>query len=233
MRRLRACVADEILLAQVVPGFLMCVGWAVMYEIYHEDGSYYTTLLQEILGGEDLFLYFLVSALLMALPIGLVIDTVREVLVERWLGVPRPQTPRTPKPSSLQAILQPVLNVSRIEDRYLLYRHARAALLTPAKAAGNLALTLLIFLVWFVVKIIRMQGWHIFSVTFIIGTPVVGLAIFGTLCARYVAGLAEFQALATVVIAPPQQLAVPQPLGETPAPPSAVRSNDRLHGEAQ
>ena len=233
MRRLRACAADEILLAQVVPGFLMCVGWAVMYEIYHEDGSYYTTLLQEILGGEDLFPSFLVSAILMAFPVGLVIDTLREVVAERWLGVPRARTPRTPKPSSLQAILQPLPTISRLEDRYLLYRHARAALLTPAKAAGNLALVLLIFLVWFIVKIVHMQGWHIFSVTFIIGTPVVGLVIFSALCARYVAGLAEFQALTTAVIAPPQQLGIPHPLGETPPPPPAVRSDDRLHGETE
>jgi len=51
MRRLRTFLVDELLLAQAVPGLLLCVGWAVMYEIYHEDGSFYTTLMQEILGG--------------------------------------------------------------------------------------------------------------------------------------------------------------------------------------
>jgi len=233
MRRLRACVADEILLAQIVPGFLMCVGWAVMYEIYHEDGSYYTTLLQEILGGEDLFLYFIVSTLLMAFPVGLVIDTVREVAAERWLGVPRARALRRPKPSSLQAILQPLLSVSRLEDRYLLYRHARAALLTPAKAAGNLALTLLIFLVWFVVKIIRMQGWHIFSVTFIIGTPAVGLGICGALWTRYVAGLVEFRLLANGSIPSPHQSGAPHPLEDTSSSSSGARIDERLQGEAQ
>ena len=80
MRRLRAFLLDELLLAQAVPGFVLCAGWAVMYEIYHEDGSYYTTLMQEILGGDGLYTDFLISAVLMAFPVGLVIDAVREVL---------------------------------------------------------------------------------------------------------------------------------------------------------
>jgi hypothetical protein len=195
MRRLRAFLLDELLLAQAVPGFLMCAGWTVMYEIYHEDGSYYTTLMQEILGGEGLFPYFLVSAVLMAFPVGLVIDTVREVVAERWLRIPRARTVRETKPLPLQVLLQPLLPLDRFEDRYALYRHARAALLTPAKASGNLALVLLIFLVWFAVKIVRMQGWHIFSLAFIVGTPVIGLVIFLALSARYAAGLDEFQRL--------------------------------------
>jgi len=88
MRRLRAFLMDELLLAQAVPGFVLCVGWAVMYEIYHEDGSFYTTLMQEILDGDGLFPYFLVSAILMAFPVGLVTDTVRESVPAAKLTVP-------------------------------------------------------------------------------------------------------------------------------------------------
>ena len=66
MRRLRPFPLEDLLLAQAVPGFLLAVGWTVMYEIYHEDGSYYTTLMQEILGGDGLYTDFLISAVLMA-----------------------------------------------------------------------------------------------------------------------------------------------------------------------
>jgi len=162
-----------------------------------------------------------------------VIDMVREVVAERWLGVPRADTARMANPSSLLAILQPLPAVSRFEDRYLLYRHARAALLTPARTAGNLALVLLIFLVWFVVKIFHMQGWHVFSLTFIIGTPVVGLGIVGALWVRYVAGLAEFHALTTGVTVPLQQPSAPQPQTEAPPPSAVVPGDERLQGEAQ
>jgi hypothetical protein len=195
MRRLRTFLVDEILLAQAVPGFVFCAGWAVMYEIYHEDGSFYTTLMQEILGGEGLFPYFLASAILMAFPVGLVMDAVREIVFERWLKVPRPGAARAAEPSPLQAVLQPFLPLDRFDDRYALYRHARATLLTPAKAAGNMALVLFTLLVWFVVKIIRMQGWHIFSWAFIIGTPLIGMGIVATLLIRYAAGLTEYRRL--------------------------------------
>lgn len=195
MRRLRVFLLDELLLAQAVPGFVLCTGWAVMYEIYHEDGSFYTTLMQEILGGEGLFPYFLASAILMAFPVGLVMDTVREVVVERWLKVPRPRTVRRVGPSPLQAMLQPLLPLERLDERYALYRHARSALLTPAKASGNMALVLLTLLVWFVIKIVRMQGWHVFSWAFIIGTPVIGMGIVATLLIRYAAGVAEYRRL--------------------------------------
>ncbi len=195
MRRLRAYFMDEILLVQAVPGFVLCAGWSVMYEIYHEDGSYYTTLMQEIVGGDGLFPYFLASAILMAFPVGLVMDTVREIVFERWLKLPRPGAARAARPSPLQAVLQPVLPLDRFDDRYALYRHARAALLTPAKASGNMALVLFTLLVWFVVKIVRMQGWHIFSWAFIIGTPLIGLGIVATLLVRYIAGVAEYRRL--------------------------------------
>ncbi len=195
MRRLRVFVLDELLLAQAVPGFVLCVGWAVMYEIYHEDGSYYTTLMQEILGGEGLFPYFLISAILMAFPVGLVMDTVREIVLERWLKMPRPGAARDATPSLLQMVLQPLLPLDRFDDRYALYRHARAALLTPAKAAGNMALVLFTLLVWFAVKIVRMRGWHVFSWAFIVGTPLIGMGIVVTLVIRYAAGLTEYRRL--------------------------------------
>lgn len=201
MRRLRAFFMDEILLAQAVPGFVFCAGWAVMYEIYHEDGSYYTTLMQEILGGEGLFPYFLASAILMAVPVGLVMDTVREIVFERWLKVPRPGAARAAEPSPLQSVLQPLLPLDRFDDRYGLYRHARAALLTPAKASGNMAIVLFILLVWFVVKIVRMQGWHVFSWAFIVGTPLIGMGIVATLVIRYAAGVAEYRRLIRDVMA--------------------------------
>jgi len=218
MRRLRAFLMDELLLAQAVPGFVLCVGWAVMYEIYHEDGSFYTTLMQEILDGDGLFPYFLVSAILMAFPVGLVMDTVREIVLERWLKMPRPGAARGVEPSSLQAMLQPLLPLDRFDDRYALYRHARAALLTPAKASGNMALVLVTLLVWFVVKIVRMQGWHIFSLTFIIGTPVIGMGIVATLFIRYAAGVAEYRRLIQDAMATASANAPTTPLESTPPP---------------
>lgn len=201
MRRLRTFLIDELLLAQAVPGFVLCVGWTVMYEIYHEDGSFYTTLMQEILGGDGLFPYFLISAILMAFPVGMVMDTVREIALERWLKVPRRRAAPATEASPLQALLQPPLPLDRFEDRYALYRHARAALLTPAKASGNMALVLFTLLVWFVVKIVRMRGWHIFSWAFIVGTPLIGMGIVATLLIRYAAGLAEYRRLIRDVMA--------------------------------
>ena len=191
MRRFRAFLLDELLLAQAVPGFVLCAGWAVMYEIYHEDGSYYTTLMQEILGGDGLYTDFLISAVLMAFPVGLVIDAVREVLralARHPAGASGP--PDDVVPAQVAAGPPPL---DRSETRYALYRHARATLLTPAKTSGNLAVVLLVFLVWFVVKIVRMQGWHVFSLVFIVGTPVIGLGIFIALYVRYAAGLAEYR----------------------------------------
>lgn len=195
MRRLRAFLVDELILAQAVPGFLLCTGWAVMYEIYHEDGSFYTTLMQEILGSDGLFPYFLVSALLMAFPVGMVMDAVREVVVERWLGIPRRGTERRLESSPLHAMLQPLLRLDGLDDRYALYRYARSALLTPAKAAGNLALVLLTLLAWFAVKIVRMGGWHVFSWAFIMGTLAIGAAIVVVLFIRYTAGVSEYHRL--------------------------------------
>jgi hypothetical protein len=218
MRRLRAFLVDELLLAQAVPGFVLCVGWAVMYEIYHEDGSFYTTLMQEILGGDGLFPYFLVSAILMAFPVGLVMDTVREIVLERWLKMPRPGAACRVDLSPLQVMLQPLLPLDRFDDRYALYRHARTALLTPAKASGNMALVLVTLLVWFVVKIVRMQGWHIFSLAFIIGTPVIGLGIVATLVIRYAAGLAEYRRLIQDVLATTSANVSATPTENTPPP---------------
>ena len=217
MRRFRAFLLDELLLAQAVPGFVLCVGWAVMYEIYHEDGSYYTTLMQEILGGDGLYTDFLISAVLMAFPVGLVIDAVREVLAERWLGIPRTRAARRTTLPHLPTLLQALLPPDAPETRYALYRHARATLLTPARTSGNLAVVVLVFLVWFVVKIVRMQGWHVFSLAFIIGTPLIGLGIFIALYVRYAAGLVEFQRFAEAV-APAQRPDAAAPSALTPPP---------------
>jgi hypothetical protein len=73
---------EDLLLAQLVPGFLLAVAWTIMYEVYHEEGSYYTTLIQEILGSEGLLPYFVFLAILMAFPVGLVVDSVRHVVGE-------------------------------------------------------------------------------------------------------------------------------------------------------
>jgi hypothetical protein len=219
MRRLRTFLMDELLLAQAVPGFVLCVGWAVMYEIYHEDGSFYTTLMQEILGGEGLFPYFLASAILMAFPVGLVMDTVREVVLERWLKIPRPGTARRVEPSPLQVMLEPLLPLKGFDDRYTRYRHIRASLLTPAKASGNMALVLLTLLVWFVIKIVHMRGWHVFSWAFIIGTPVIGIGIVATLLIRYAAGLVEYRRVIQDAMTIPITAASVSPVESTPPVP--------------
>jgi hypothetical protein len=64
-----------------------------------------------------------------------------------------------------------------------------------------MALVLFTLLVWFVVKIVRMQGWHIFSWVFIIGTPLIGMGIVATLVIRYAAGVAEYRRLIRDVVA--------------------------------
>lgn len=220
MRRLRAFLVDEVLFAQAVPGFLLCAGWAVMYEIYHEDGSYYTTLMQEIVGGEGLFPYFIVSALLMAFPVGMAIDSVREVVGERWLRLPRRRAARSTGSSSLQVLVDPPLPLHRFDERYALYRHARAALLTPAKAAGNLALVLVTLLVWFGIKIVHMQGWLVFSMTFIVGTPVIGALIVFTLFVRYATGLAEYRRVLQDAFAAPPAADPAPPTEQLASPPS-------------
>ena len=211
MRRFRALSLIDLVIAQAIPGFLLCAGWAVMYEIYHEDGSYYTTLMQEILGEEGFFPYFLISALLMAFPVGMIIDTVREVVGERWLRIPRTHPRENARRSPLTWMREVALPPDKLTERYLLYGHAWATLLTPAKTSGNLAVVLLIFLAWFVIKIIRMQGWHVFSLLFILGTPVIGLGIVVTLMLRYAAGFAEFHRVV-------QESIFPAPLATSPSP---------------
>jgi hypothetical protein len=216
MGRSRAFSLVDIVIVQALPGFLFCTGWAVMYEIYHEDGSYFSTLMQEILSGEGLFPYFVVAAALMAFPVGMIIDSLREVVGERWLRIPRMLPWERARRSPLSWMREISLPPDRLRDRYLLYRHAWATLLTPAKTAGNLAVVLCIFLVWFVVKIIRMQGWHVFSLAFIIGTPVVGLGIVVALMVRYAAGLAEFHRVVRESIFPPPAPASPPPVDPPP-----------------
>ena len=217
MRRLRAFSLVDLVIAQAIPGFLLCTGWAVMYEIYHEDGSFYTTLMQEILGEEGFFPYFLVSALLMAFPVGMIIDTLREVVGERWLRIPRIGPQGIARRSPLSWMLEITLPADRLTERYLLYGHAWATLLMPAKTAGNLAVVVFIFLVWFVIKIVRMQGWHVFSLPFIVGTPMIGLGIVVALVLRYTSGLAGFYRVVHESIFP-APAAAPQPPADSVPP---------------
>ena len=216
MRRLRAFSLVDIVITQAFPGFLFCAGWAAMYEIYHEDGSYYSTLMQEILSGEGLFPYFVVAAVLMAFPVGMIIDSLREVVGEGWLRIPRIYPRERARRSPLSWMLEIALPPDRLAERYLLYRHAWATLLTPAKTAGNLAIIIGVFLVWFIIKIVRMQGWHVFSLAFIIGTPLAGLGIVFALVVRYAAGLAEFHRVVRESIFPPPAPASPPPADTVP-----------------
>lgn len=181
IRRLRVYPLEDLLVAQAIPGFLLAVGWAAMYEVYHEEGSYYLSLLQEILGTEDLFPYFLISALLMAFPLGMIVDSIRQMVGEAWLRLPLRGRP--PLPAGLPTFL--LKEAASPADRYLYYRHLRAAVLTPARAAGNLAVVLLVLIVWFAVRIYRVEGWHVFSWGFIVGTLLIGLAVSALLVGRY------------------------------------------------
>jgi len=180
IRRLRTSPLEELLVAQAIPGFLLAVAWTAMYEVYHEEGGYYLSLLQEILETEGLFPSFLLSAVLMAFPLGMIVDSVRYVVGEAWLRLPD-RYPTAP------AVIPEVAGLTTADPaaRLLLQRQLEAARLVPAKAAGNLAVILLALIVWFVVKIYRMQGWHVFSWAFLAGTPLAGLAIAAVLLTRY------------------------------------------------
>jgi hypothetical protein len=215
---------EDVLLAQLVPGFLFSIGWTTMYEIYHEDGSYFTTLIQEILGSEDLFPYFLILAVLMSFPVGMIVDAIRHVVGEVWLGLPR--TPlggrrAPPFPDWLERTSGPL---EEIEQRYTLYRHARAALLIPARTAGNLSLVVLVLTVWSTVKILRMGGINVFSPVFVIGTPFVGLGLVLVLLVRYVVGLGEFHHEVYGSVFPPLELVGSAPATEVHPFPSNPRS---------
>jgi hypothetical protein len=84
--------------------------------------------------------------------------------------------------------------------------------LAPARAAGNTAVVLLVFLAWFVVKIIRIQGWTVFSLAFIIGTPLIGLGLVAVLLTRYATGLRDFAGLRRELTPP----------ADIPSPPHAT-----------
>ena len=219
MRPSRAYPLEDLLVTVFPSGFLMSVIWTVMYEIPNEDGSIYTSLLDEIIGTEGLFPSFVVLAVLMAIPVGLVIDGLRQVLAERrvvgrWADRTRDGSPSPLGWLSAHGILPP-----DFADRYALYRHARATLLVPARAAGNLALVVFILGVWFVVKIIRMRGWHLFSWAFIIGTPIVGMVIVWLLLRRHAAGIREYHQYLRDALTPPPP---PAPGGQPePSPPGA------------
>lgn len=204
IRRLRVFPWEECLVAQAVPGFLLAVGWAVMYEVYHEEGAYYVSLLQEILDAEGLFPYFLLSALLMALPLGMVLDGLRHALEAAWLRPARAASWPPPGGAAPQGLA----------DGYLLYRHLRATTLVPARAAANLALVLLVFTLWFSLRMYRISGWQVYTPAFLVGTPLVGLGLAAALLVQYRQGLRVFQA----ALAPPDPPPAPP---AAPAPPEA------------
>lgn len=216
MRRLRTFPVEDLLLTQVVPGFFLAVAWTAMYEIFHEDGSYYTTLMQEILGEEGLFPYFLIAAVLMAFPVGMVVDSLRHVVGEIWLGLPRIHPGRRAPASPLEWIEQLGALPEDFEKRYNLYRYVWATLLTPAKTAGNMALVLLVLTIWSLVKIVRMGGWHVFSVVFVIGTPIVGLGLVSALLIQYATGVAEFHRRVRESIFPPKETTLPRVADDVP-----------------
>ncbi len=193
MRQRGVFLLEEILLAQWAPGFVFAIAWTAMYEIYHEEGSYFTTLLQEILGAEGMFPYFLALAVLASLPVGMMVDGVRHVVGEIWLGLPRGRKRNAAAAARGWCLACPPPRGEDFEARFLLYRHACATVLTPARAAGNLAVVLLVLGVWVVVKIIQMGGFRVFSATFVIGTPLLGFVLVAGLAARYVTGLGAFR----------------------------------------
>ena len=218
MSRPRAYPLEDLLVTVFPAGFLMSVIWTVMYEIPNEDGSF-TSLLDEIIGTEGLFPSFVVLAVLMAIPVGLVIDGLRQVLAERRVVGRWVDRTRDGSPSPLGWLSAHGILPADFADRYALYRHARATLLVPSRAAGNLALVALIFSLWFVVKVIRMRGWLQYSWAFIIGTPIVGVVIVWLLLRRHAAGVREFhQSLRDALAPSPPPAPKEQP---EPSPPGA------------
>jgi hypothetical protein len=216
MRVPHAYPLEDLLVAVFPPGFLLSVLWTVMYEIYNEEGSFYSSLMQEIIGTEGLFPYFVVLAILMAVPVGMVIDGLRQMLGERRLLQRMADRSRDSVSSPLGWVVPHGILPPDFADRYALYRHARATLLVPARAAGNLALVLMILVVWFIVKVIRMRGWQTFSWLFLIGTPIVGLGIVWVLLRRHAGGIREFYRVAHDASPPP---AAPEARPE-PSPPA-------------
>jgi hypothetical protein len=192
MRRPKIFPLEDLLLAQLVPGFLFVIGWATMYEVYHEEGSYFTTLIQEILESEGLFPFFLILVVLMSFPVGIMVDAVRHVVGEVWLELPRTASGKRRPTAFLEWLEGRGASFEEIEQRLSLYRHAQATLLSPARTAGNLALVVLVLTVWSTVKILRMGGVHVYSPGFVIGAPLVGLVLVIVLLVRYVTGLGEF-----------------------------------------
>ncbi len=210
---------EDLLVAYAIPGFLFCAGWTVMYEVYHEDGSYYSTLLQEILNEEGFFPLFIFSAMLMSLPVGFVLDAIRGILDNLGL-LRRVQTPQERR-SLHAALMQSMPIPSTFRDRYMLLQFAQSSLLIPARAAGNLAIVLAIFVVWFIVKIIRIEGWHVFSVAFIVGTPIVGCLLVLALVRRYRLGVAEFRQVLDRLLPVPASVPSPQPEPISPPVPAS------------
>lgn len=236
MRRPRLFPLEDVLLAQLVPGFLFVIGWTTMYEVYHEEGSYFTTLIQEILGSEGLFPFFLILAVLMSFPVGIAVDAVRHVVGEVWLELPRTASGKRRPSTFLEWMEGSGAALKEIEQRFNLYRHAEVTLLTPARTAGNLALVVSALTVWSSVKILHMGGVSVFSAVFVIGVPLVGLGLSLVLLVRYVTGLGEFHrevhgslfpSKAQVCAAPATEApAFPSEAGSFPAPPLPAKVPD-------
>jgi hypothetical protein len=224
MRRPRLFPLEDVLLAQLVPGFLFIIGWTTMYEVYHEDGSYFTTLIQEILGSEGLFPFFLSLAVLMSFPVGMAVDAVRHVVGEVWLELPRKASVGHRRTALLEWLEGSGLPIEKIEQRFNLYRYAQATLLTPARTAGNLALVVLILTVWSSVKILRMGGVHVFPPVFVIGVPFVGLGLSIVLLVRYATGLGDFHLEVHGSLLPSKAQVSTAPATEGPAFPSEPES---------
>ncbi len=223
-RPFRLFPAEDLLIAQALSGFVLIIGWALMYEIYHEDGSYYTSLLQEILATEGLFPSFLLLAILMAFPVGLIVDSVREVVGEGWLGLPRTRPDGRHPAAALPGLPTTGPASPDFWARYAVYRHAWAAVLAPARAAGNLALVLLLLATWFVVKMITIQGWDLFPPAFLVGAPLTALALAGILLTRYLRGARSFSVFAHDSLFSPTACGPngsPEPIGSSEPGPAA------------
>ncbi|HSB82480.1 MAG TPA: hypothetical protein VLM91_27205 [Candidatus Methylomirabilis sp.] len=224
MRRPRLFPLEDVLLAQLIPGFLFVMGWTTMYEVYHEEGSYFTTLIQEILGSEGLFPYFVILAILMSFPVGMAVDAVRHVVGEVWLELPRTGWGKHRPSGFLEWLEGKGGAFEEVEQRFSLYRHAQATLLIPARTAGNLGLVVLTLTVWSSVKILRMGGVYVFSPLFVIGVPLIGLGLSFLLLVRYATGLGEFHREVHGSLLPSKAQFPTAPATESPAFPSEAGS---------
>jgi hypothetical protein len=78
-------------------------------------------------------------------------------------------------------------------------------------------MVLLVLTIWSVVKIVRMGGWRVFSLVFVIGTPIVGLGLAAALLIRYATGVAEFHRRVQESIFPPKETDPPESPDDLPS----------------